>query len=194
MNNHQRFCPDHTSLDKECAIIGCRLPMATGRRTCSLPEHHNIEDYYLLRGQSRFQLQDHLARARITHPNDALAQDVDITQLTDQPTTEEEFEVDEGGKALPATAPGSSVAPDHTVGTAQPPRRKKIKASFGRRRTHNEELIVAPCGLIIAHQTFYGAEGVASVVVSQTSTTFLFHLLDPPLEFIKMVYDRKDAV
>ena len=160
-------------MDKECAIVGCHLLTATGRRTCSLPEHHNIEDYYLLRRQSQFQLQDRLAHARVTHPNDALAQDVDITQLTDQPTAEEEFEVDEAGKALPATT-GTSVTPDHTVGTAQPPCHKKIKASFGHRRTHNEELIVAPCGLIIARQTFYGAEGVASVVVSQASTTFLF--------------------
>jgi hypothetical protein len=167
-------------LDKEYAIVGCHLPTATGCHTCSLPEHHNIEDYYLLHGQSQFQLQDRLAHARITHPNDALAQDVDITQLTNQPTTEEEFEVDKGGKALPATAPGSSIAPNHTVGTAQPSCRKKIKASFGWCQTHNEEFIVAPCDLIIMCQTFYGVEGVASIVMSQTSTMFLFHLLDPP--------------
>jgi hypothetical protein len=42
---------------------------------------------------------------------------------------------------------------------------KRLRAQFGRRRTHNEELIVAPCGIILARQTFYGAEGVNSVAV-----------------------------
>jgi hypothetical protein len=31
---------------------------------------------------------------------------------------------------------------------------------------HNEQVIVAPCGMIIARETFYGAEGVASVIMS----------------------------
>jgi len=43
---------------------------------------------------------------------------------------------------------------------------KKIRAQFGRKRTHNEQIIVAPCGMIMARETFYGAEGVATVVVS----------------------------
>ena len=30
---------------------------------------------------------------------------------------------------------------------------------------HNEELIVAPCGIILARRTFYGPEGVGSVAV-----------------------------
>ena len=175
-NNHQHFCPDHAGLDKECAIVRCHLLTTTGHCTCSLPEHCNIKDYYLFCGQSWFQLQDCLVCAQIAHPNDALAQDVDITQLTDQPTTEEEFEVDEGGRGLLATA-DSSIAPNHTIGTAQPPRQhNKIKTSFRQHWICNEELIVAPCGLIIVCQIFYGAEGVASVAVSQTSTVFLFQV------------------
>ncbi|KAF8236744.1 hypothetical protein L208DRAFT_1250906, partial [Tricholoma matsutake] len=39
-----------------------------------------------------------------------------------------------------------------------------IRAQLGRRRTHNEQIIVAPCGMIIAQETFYGAEGVGSVI------------------------------
>jgi len=42
---------------------------------------------------------------------------------------------------------------------------KQLWAQFGCRRMHNEELIVAPCGIILAQQTFYGAEGINSVVV-----------------------------
>ena len=42
----------------------------------------------------------------------------------------------------------------------------KVRAQFGRKRTHNEEIIVAPCGVIIARATFYGAEAISSVAVS----------------------------
>ncbi|KAF8231037.1 hypothetical protein L208DRAFT_1279283 [Tricholoma matsutake] len=40
---------------------------------------------------------------------------------------------------------------------------KKLRVQFGWRRTHNKELIVAPCGIVLARQTFYGAEGVSSI-------------------------------
>ena len=43
---------------------------------------------------------------------------------------------------------------------------RKVFARFGRRRTHNEELCVASCGVILGHATFYGAEGPNSVRVS----------------------------
>ncbi|KAI0078361.1 hypothetical protein K474DRAFT_1641748 [Panus rudis PR-1116 ss-1] len=41
---------------------------------------------------------------------------------------------------------------------------RRITARFGRRRTHNELIIVAPCGTIISRATCYGAEAVSSVV------------------------------
>jgi hypothetical protein len=42
---------------------------------------------------------------------------------------------------------------------------KRIRAQFARKRTHNEQLIVAPCGVIIARTTFFGSEAVSSVAV-----------------------------
>ncbi|KZO91312.1 hypothetical protein CALVIDRAFT_521789 [Calocera viscosa TUFC12733] len=45
-------------------------------------------------------------------------------------------------------------------------KKKVLRARFGRRRTHNEQLIVRPCGIIVARGTFYGAEVLGSVVVS----------------------------
>ena len=56
-------------------------------------------------------------------------------------------------------------------GSAQPveasqAKEGKLRAQFGCKRTHNEQIIVAPCGMIIAHETFYGAEAVTSVIVS----------------------------
>jgi len=42
------------------------------------------------------------------------------------------------------------------------------KARFGRRRTHNEQLVVACCGVIIARGTMYGAEALSGVRVSMS--------------------------
>ncbi|KAG2099283.1 uncharacterized protein F5147DRAFT_582715 [Suillus discolor] len=158
-NNHHHFCHLHSGQNDKCVIIGCDLPIVRGRRTCSTLEHRQVEDTHELRGQSRFQLQERLARARTTIATN--------TSLTDDPPDEEEYEFNENTRrALPATS-----------SSQDRPGRKKFRAVFGRRRTHNEQLIVAPCGMIIARRTFFGAEGVASVK-----------------QFIKEVYAGEDAV
>jgi hypothetical protein len=43
---------------------------------------------------------------------------------------------------------------------------RKTFARFGRRRTHNEQLCVTSCGIVLGRATFYGAEGPNSVRVS----------------------------
>ncbi|KAG1810711.1 hypothetical protein EV424DRAFT_1542829 [Suillus variegatus] len=107
----------------------------------------------------QFQLQERLARARTTIATN--------TSLTDDPPDEEEYEFNENTRrALPATS-----------SSQDRPGRKKFRAVFGHWRTHNEQLIVAPCGMIIARRTFFEAEGVASVK-----------------QFIKEVYAGEDAV
>lgn len=42
-------------------------------------------------------------------------------------------------------------------------------AKFTRSRTHNEQLTVASCGMILGRDTMFGAEGVVSVAVSHQS-------------------------
>ena len=43
---------------------------------------------------------------------------------------------------------------------------RKVTAHFGRRQTHNEQLMVRPCGMIIARATFFGSETVLQTVVN----------------------------
>ncbi|KAF8152634.1 hypothetical protein B0H34DRAFT_784636 [Crassisporium funariophilum] len=43
-------------------------------------------------------------------------------------------------------------------------RTQTVCSQFGRRRTHNEQLFVAPCGMIVARETFYHAEALYSVI------------------------------
>ena len=59
----------------------------------------------------------------------------------------------------------------------------KVFTRFGQQHTHNEELCVGSCGVILGHATFYGAEGPNSVQVSDSSLTsqssietFPFHI------------------
>ncbi|KZP29406.1 hypothetical protein FIBSPDRAFT_727349, partial [Athelia psychrophila] len=40
---------------------------------------------------------------------------------------------------------------------------QRICAQFGRRRSHNKQIFVAPCGTIIARETFFGAEAISSI-------------------------------
>lgn len=75
---------------------------------------------------------------------------------------EEEFEVGEDGTVrvnLQAN-PSTTACPDKPE-TGN----RRVQAQFSRRRTHNEQIIVAPCGVIIARTTMYGAEAVTSVIV-----------------------------
>jgi hypothetical protein len=146
-SNSHRFCPDHAmKYDTICSIVGCDNPVVTGSLACAHPFHQDVERIHHERGQARFQLQERLQRARIAHPSVADMEDRDPSELIDD-DIEEEIEVGDVHGAVPQQS-------------------KKIRAQFGRKRTHNEQVIVAPCGMIIARETFYGAEGVASVVVS----------------------------
>jgi hypothetical protein len=42
---------------------------------------------------------------------------------------------------------------------------RSVRARFGRKRTHNEELCVASCGVILGRATFYGSEAPNGVRV-----------------------------
>lgn len=49
---------------------------------------------------------------------------------------------------------------------------RQLKAQFGRRRTHNEQTLVRPCGIIFARATFYGAEAVSNFLVEYDSLQY----------------------
>ena len=150
-NNHDRFCPTHARLNQICAVVHCLLPVVPGRKTCALADHEAIENVHNDHGQARFQLKERLRRAQLAHPDDALPVDVsNVCELVEDDNAEEDFGFNGQGQPIPVQ--------EHTT-------RKKLRAQFGRKRTHNEQLIVAPCGIIMARETFYHAEAIYSVVV-----------------------------
>lgn len=171
-SNHNRFCPMHQDLDGQCAIVGCERPIRKSgpneakTLVCTDPKHREIECVHTQKGQARFVLKDRLLRQRVSHPEDAVAKDVGVDELEDLDDVEEEFTVvvTESGEEQAIPQRLNSDGPDSSDHGAKPPR--KVCAQFGQRRSHNEQIFVAPCGDIIAQETFFGAEAVSSVVMS----------------------------
>ncbi|KAL0566230.1 hypothetical protein V5O48_015786 [Marasmius crinis-equi] len=101
-------------------------------------QHVALEDYRNLKGKSFFLLQRRLQRAGAQQPsNDSLG-------ATSDDQDEEEMEYSDPAKK----------SDDGNV---------KVKARFGRRQTHNKQLIVCTCGVISARATMFGAEAISGV-------------------------------
>lgn len=133
-----RWCAGHQSWELFCVVEGCSVPHRLGCRTCEL--HASVEEHFLATSKAIFTLRARLQRAQVAHPTDAIAPDAAV---------DEDIEAEVPGPCPDKTAEGNH----------------RVRARFGRRRTHNEQLIVRPCGIITSRETFYGAESVPQVVV-----------------------------
>ncbi|KZO96702.1 hypothetical protein CALVIDRAFT_471553, partial [Calocera viscosa TUFC12733] len=135
-----------------CGQHNCHEPLPTTQaRFCKT--HHNLTEVCAIRD-----CQHPVESGTLTcnHPDHVLA--------------EESYR--ESGKSMPKLAPLSndleSLA-QLSLGTLQTcdgktdQGNRKLKGRFGRSYTHNEQLIVRPCGVIVARATFYGAESISSV-------------------------------
>ncbi|KAA1479415.1 hypothetical protein DENSPDRAFT_862025 [Dentipellis sp. KUC8613] len=150
-SQRDRFCSDHESRERECSIVGCANPSREGHRSCTNPLHEAAERRHVDRNQALFQLKHRLQRQGVAHPIDSTRVDLD-----------DDVEPDAGAKGdQEFILDGGQLAPD---GTCAPNGAEKLKAQFGRKSTHNEQVIVAPCGIIIARATFFDAEAILNVV------------------------------
>lgn len=152
-NQQHRYCPGHNGYHYICAVEGCTEAVAThdpgepARMTCNDMNHAALEKRHKQRGTAFFQLRGKLQRATVAHPVDS-----DAAQPTVEEVEELELEDDENGGAACPNKPDTG--------------NRKITALFGRRRTHNEQIMVRPCGIIVARQTFFGSETTPQTVVS----------------------------
>ncbi|TFK18500.1 hypothetical protein FA15DRAFT_683263 [Coprinopsis marcescibilis] len=179
-----RFCPEHRSLEEKCSVVGCTATVGQGYRTCNDKEHRKIEEVHNARSSAAFQLKDRLERARVAHPKSGDAIDTNTSELIGQDDPLEETYAVFDNKIVPSspnlltqaeaahqlilplvlapTTASSITAPLTPSNPALP--RKKIRANFGQKQTHNEQILVTPCGVIIAQDTFYNTESIPSVV------------------------------
>ena len=150
-NNRHHYCAEHHCLNLQCAITDCKAPHDVGFKTCSDPDHRALENSHFQRGQAIFQLRSRLERAGVHVTKDT----ANISSQLDDIETEVLVECE--GKA----AGGN----------------RKLRAYFGRRRTHNEQIIMRPCGVILSWATLFGSEGIASVNVR---LLILFYAISNP--------------
>ncbi len=170
-----RFCAEHDQENQKCAIHGCDLAIMPGRRTCATPSHQEYEDSKREEGKAIFQLKRRLEKRAMTSALRGLSGDqpdilppstTDATTALDDDAVADDADLfDE--VVLPSNSigrPTSKAATDPTATT--PANTAKMKAALGRRYTHNEQLCVRCCGVIIGRATFFEAESMSNAYVS----------------------------
>ncbi|KAH6894824.1 hypothetical protein BKA70DRAFT_1319560 [Coprinopsis sp. MPI-PUGE-AT-0042] len=181
-----RFCAKHDHLQYECAVQGCKEPVVrekigvdplTGKditralKACDRPLHQGMLKKHEERSKGAFLMQERYQHARIAHPIDSVSTQSELSHQDVQ----EQFEfyvpsaTDPTGVAL-VVEPNTGtvgVEDDSTVPcpSKSPAGNTVLKAQFGRRRTHNEQTLVRPCGLIFARATMFGAEAVSNFLI-----------------------------
>ncbi|KAF8989805.1 hypothetical protein BDZ89DRAFT_974611, partial [Hymenopellis radicata] len=157
-----RYCLLHAHLNDLCYVSGCTEPR-TGKFTCGIPSHLQAAEEYEERGRSVFQLKRRLEAAqRAALDNSEL---IAVPVLLDEADDAAEDADDEGA--------------DEDDGDRDPTIiLKKPKKTFQRRRTHNEQLLIYPCGIIAARATFFHSELLPSVASFVKETYWDGFILD----------------
>ena len=162
ISNWNHYCPIHQDKRGECAIVACGERVEDGFRTCGIPNHRACEERFLEQGWAMFQLKQRFAKVN------AVAMEGSDDGAEDD--EEDEILMDESGEVVEAAPEAIGMVEC----TEKPPAgQRRAFARFGRRRTHNEQLCVASCGVILGRATFYGAEGPNSV---QVRACFFLHV------------------
>jgi hypothetical protein len=225
----------HNALENVCATVGCTNTVKSGSKSCVRPVCQRMEQEKIARNSAMFQLRERYHRQTrsgpstsagveqeiIEMPEDELAGEALIEPGVDMDVIWEEAEFDvealwdeaeEVGKfgevdlGQPAGDDQGNEAIPHDEGTShKTPHVRRIKATFGRKRTAYQELAVLSCGVIIGRTTLYGSEAPSGVIVSIfcpcTETTliisqaFLEHLFPTPQSFPSYIwYDNNCRV
>ncbi|KAI0355731.1 hypothetical protein OH77DRAFT_1479572 [Trametes cingulata] len=185
LSTRDRYCPSHRHLTSNCVIEGCTMPIEPGYKTCSDPQHRNVENWHNLHGKAMFNLRRHLLRSQpgdssepagglVSGPMDNVSEDLDVGveyvvapseqghgQCTVAPTPQPDRHSQTHASPPPSqgAAASSITCPDKPSTTS-----RTMRAMFGRRRTHNEQFIIRPCGIIVKRATFYGSETTPQVL------------------------------
>ena len=194
-NNRHRFCAEHTRLHDVCAVVGCEKPVlevnvndpkggpmkVIKKKTCSLPLHQQIEKRHGERSTGSFLYRERLQHAQVSQPVDSFSQsrhvpEQDIQEDIESYTTARDlngssrivFSVQKNPSSVGVTdkdSQSASTPPIPCPSKSSAGNQPTFKAQFGRRRTHNEQTLVRPCGVIFARATMFGAEAVSNFLV-----------------------------
>ena len=132
-----------------------------------------------------------MKRSQVAHPNDGIAEERNLSEVVDE-DDEELLEVDEQGNVTATEGLASENMTLVPTVTATP--KKRVHARFGRKCTHNEQILVAPCGMILACETFYGAEAIGTCVVSLEDSVEVLIIIFHHQKFIKQTFQINEPM
>lgn len=141
LSQRARFCDVHINLERQCSILGCENDAEASFKTCTTESHRAMEITHTAKRSALFQLRQRLERLGQRQPDPDGSSE-------DDPVLDDELDADEEGGAS-------------TNAQSSP----KIRARFGRRWTHNEQLCVATCGVVLGRMTMYGSEAISGIKV-----------------------------
>ncbi|KIM76724.1 hypothetical protein PILCRDRAFT_77520 [Piloderma croceum F 1598] len=131
------FCTIHEDLKLKCCIYACSMPAEPRHLTCTHPSHRAFE------------------RSKEVNPAlFTLRRRMDRAGLSEIPIA----------GTLPSDSPiflsssSSASAPSHSNSAVS-----QLKGRTSRHWTHNEQLFVRPCEVLVSRATFFGSEGVSGV-------------------------------
>jgi CxC6 like cysteine cluster associated with KDZ transposases len=167
-----RFCPEHKNDAQKCCVVGCTSKASKGFRTCDATSCRPLELFRSLQNKAMFQLTRRYQgySAQNQHRKKDQKQKSILEENTNR-GDDEDLEITERGdvRAIPVE---DNVEDDtltkqlfQQCGGKDGRGNVRRKARFGRRWTHNEELVVASCGVILARATFFGSEAPNGVKV-----------------------------
>jgi hypothetical protein len=180
-----QFCPKHQGLIQQCCITTCTAAIEPEFRTCSDLKHRNLELYQYQKGKAMFQLKNRLQRSRglpdslpdipVSSPS-RLPQSSSETDATAADLLPVQFDIEEPWE-LNALRPNLADAEEEIELDSADAQfegcdgksakgNRVVRARFGRKRTHNEELCVYSCGIVAGRATFFGSEAPNGVRVS----------------------------
>ncbi|KAF8805951.1 hypothetical protein BYT27DRAFT_7224636 [Phlegmacium glaucopus] len=180
-NNRHRFCAEHSRLHDVCAIVGCENPVI--QVTVNDPKGGPAK--IVNKKTCPFLYKEQLQHAQISQPVDSFSQSCCVPEQDIQ----EDFEsyTVHPSNSSPGVVvsiqknPGSVGVLDQDSELASIPpipcpskslagNQPTLKAQFGWCRTHNEQTLVWPCGVIFARATMFGAEAVSNFLVMVKNT------------------------
>lgn len=163
-----RYCMEHSAQEQQCAVLVCKASVEEGHKTCSDPEHRRLETWLDMQQKAMFQLKLRYERSQ-RHSQSSTAS-VPITSIPSDVL--ERIGEDSGGSGAAMLDETLDEALDNGIvecDAKSTSGNRTHRAQFGRRRTHNEELCVASCGVILGRATFMGSEAINGVLVRLVS-------------------------
>ena len=144
-----RYCKTHRAFDYVCAIHSCDLPCTDSKWICSTPGHRAVEEEQCRRGHVMSELKRCMQARDVASSIRAGAYIEPLPLFLNDPDLDD-----------PAWTSNVECKQVHK-------RTTKIKLTLTRRWTHNEQLLVRPCNIIISRATFYEAESLPNCRVSE---------------------------